>query len=48
MSSLQEALAFKEQLAAIDGVTDVIWLDDVVDLKQPLEMADAGDVEDLL
>lgn len=43
--TLQEALAFKEQLAAIDGVSDVTWLDDVIDLKAPLEMADQETVE---
>ncbi|WP_307392594.1 efflux RND transporter permease subunit [Bacillus horti] len=43
--TLQEAIAFKEQLSAIDGVSDVTWLDDVVDLKAPLEMADTDTVE---
>lgn len=43
--SLQEALAFKEQLAAIEGVSDVTWLDDMVDLKAPLEMANREMVE---
>jgi uncharacterized protein len=43
--SLQEALSLKEKLSAIDGVGEVIWLDDVVDLKTPLEMADAETVE---
>ena len=43
--SLQEALSIKEKLSAIDGVGDVIWLDDVVDLKTPLEMADKKTVE---
>ncbi|MGM0837324.1 MAG: efflux RND transporter permease subunit [Bacillota bacterium] len=43
--SLQEALTHKEELSAIDGVGDVLWLDDVVDLKTPLEMADAEMVE---
>ncbi|MBM7619978.1 putative RND superfamily exporter protein [Bacillus tianshenii] len=43
--SIQEALSFKEQLEAIDGVGDVLWLDDVVDLKTPLEMADSKMVE---
>jgi uncharacterized protein len=43
--SLQEALRVKEELSAIDGVGDVIWLDDVVDLKTPLEMADKETVE---
>jgi uncharacterized protein len=43
--SIQEALLFKSKLAAIDGVTDVTWLDDVIDLTTPLEMADQETVE---
>ncbi|MDX5474716.1 MAG: MMPL family transporter, partial [Bacillaceae bacterium] len=43
--TIQEALLYKEKLAAIDGVSDVIWLDDVIDLKTPLEMADKETVE---
>lgn len=38
--SLQEALNYKEKLKAIDGISDVLWLDDVIDLKEPLSMAD--------
>ncbi|WP_083547404.1 efflux RND transporter permease subunit [Virgibacillus halodenitrificans] len=43
--SIQEALAYKEQLAAIDGVSDVTWLDDAIDIKTPIEMADEDTVE---
>ncbi len=43
--SIPEALEIKEQLAAIDGVSDIIWLDDVVDLKTPLEVADQDTVD---
>lgn len=43
--SITEALAYKEKLEAIDGVTGVTWLDDVIDLKKPLEMADPDTVE---
>jgi predicted RND superfamily exporter protein len=43
--SIQEALEYKEKLASLDGVSDVLWLDDVIDLKKPLETADAGTVE---
>ncbi|MGA8941493.1 MAG: MMPL family transporter, partial [Thermoactinomyces sp.] len=43
--TIQEALAFKEKLAAVDGVSDVTWLDDVIDIKAPLEMADEEIVE---
>ncbi|WP_234998589.1 efflux RND transporter permease subunit [Salirhabdus sp. Marseille-P4669] len=43
--SIQEALAFKEKLAAIDGVSGVMWLDDAIDIKTPIEMADGDTVE---
>ncbi|WP_416151665.1 efflux RND transporter permease subunit [Salipaludibacillus sp. HK11] len=43
--SVQEALQVKEKLAAIDGVNDVTWLDDAVDIKTPLEIADKDTVE---
>lgn len=43
--TVQEALVFKEKLSAIDGVKDVLWLDDVIDLQIPLEMADRKIVE---
>ncbi|ROR30649.1 hypothetical protein EDD66_102303 [Mobilisporobacter senegalensis] len=44
--SIMEALEYKQQLGEIDGVTQVIWLDDMVDMKQPLEMNDPDTVED--
>lgn len=43
--SIQKALAFKEKMEAIDGVSGVMWLDDVMDMKTPIEMADADTVE---
>ncbi|WP_245547048.1 efflux RND transporter permease subunit [Evansella cellulosilytica] len=43
--TVQEALIFKEELSAIDGVYDVTWLDDEIDLKTPLEMANEDTVE---
>ncbi len=43
--SVTEALERKAELAAIDGVSDVMWLDDVMDVKQPLETADPKIVE---
>ncbi|TYS67639.1 RND family transporter [Sutcliffiella horikoshii] len=43
--TIQEAVTYKEKLEAIDGVAEVIWLDDVVDLKTPLEIADQEMVE---
>src|SRR5699024_4848195 len=43
--SVQEALAFKDELEAIDGVKEVSWLDDAMDIRTPLEVADAEMVE---
>lgn len=43
--SIPKALEYKEKLEAIDGVTDVTWLDDAVDLKEPLETQDIEEVE---
>lgn len=38
--TIQEALVYKEELEAVDGVSGMMWLDDVVDLRTPLEMID--------
>ena len=35
--TVPEALAYKEKLCAVDGVTDVTWLDDVASVTQPLD-----------
>lgn len=43
--SIQEAIWYKQQLMEIDGVSGVMWLDDVVDVKTPLQMADQATVE---
>lgn len=43
--SVQEALQYKEALEEIEGISDVMWLDDVLDVKTPLEMADQDTVE---
>ncbi len=43
--SLTEALSYKEKLSAIDGVSQVLWLNDIVDVKKPLEMADSKQVD---
>ena len=42
--SVPEALAYKQALEAIDGVTDVTWLDDAADVEQPLETLDQDTV----
>lgn len=43
--SVTQALDYKNELEAIDGVSGVTWLDDIVDLKVPLEMANEDTVE---
>ena len=43
--NLQQALEYKKKLEAIPGVSNVMWLDDVVDLKKPLQAEDSGLVE---
>lgn len=43
--SIQEALDVKRDMEAIDGVSEVTWLDDVVDIKTPIETMDADTVE---
>lgn len=43
--TIQEALEYKEKIANIDGVVEILWLDDVIDLTIPIEMADSGTVE---
>jgi predicted RND superfamily exporter protein len=43
--SLQKALELKEELQEIEGVTEVLWLDDIINLKEPIEIADQDTVE---
>ncbi|WP_040195526.1 efflux RND transporter permease subunit [Candidatus Soleaferrea massiliensis] len=43
--SIPQALSYKERLSSLEGVGGVSWLDDVLDLKQPLETADQSIVE---
>src|SRR5690625_275368 len=43
--SIQEAMNYKEKLEDIDGVSDVMWLDDVMDITTPIEMQDDDTVE---
>lgn len=43
--SLTEALKIKEQIAGVDHVKEVLWLDDTVDLQTPLQVQDAATVE---
>lgn len=43
--TIPEALEYKEKIAAVDGVTDVTWLDDSVSLTTPLSMMDQDMLE---
>ena len=43
--TIPQALEYKEKLEAVDGVTSVSWLDDVVDIHIPLEMQDEEEIE---
>lgn len=43
--SIADALEYKEKIAAVEGVTDITWLDDVISLEEPLETQDTDTVE---
>ncbi len=43
--TIPEALEYKERLLTIDGVDNVLWLDDVVDIYLPIDMIDQTTVE---
>lgn len=43
--TIPEALALKEEITGCEGVLSVTWLDDVVDIVQPIETLDADTVE---
>ena len=43
--SVPQALEYKEKLLAVDGVTDVTWLDDAASVTVPLETLDTDTVE---
>ena len=38
--TIPEALEYKEKISKVDGVTDVMWLDDSVNINEPLETQD--------
>lgn len=42
---IQGALQYKEKLEDIDGVSGVMWLDDVMDITTPIEVEDDDTVE---
>ena len=43
--SIAKALETKKKIAAVEGIKEVIWLDDMIDIKKPLEIADRETVE---
>ena len=43
--TIPKALEIKEKLLKIDGVSDVTWLDDVANIKEPLETLDNEIIE---
>ena len=43
--SLMQALEIREQIAGADYVKEVLWLDDTVNLKTPLQVQDTSTVE---
>ena len=43
--SIRQAMNYKQKLSEIGGVSEVLWLDDAIDVKQPIEIADAETVE---
>lgn len=44
--TLTQALDYKSRLINTEGISRVLWLDDVIDLKEPIEMADQDLVDD--
>lgn len=42
--TIPEALSYKEKIEAVEGVTEVTWLDDVVSITTPIAMLDADTV----
>ncbi len=43
--SIPEALDYKEKIAAVDGVAEVLWLDDTADVSLPEAFIDADTME---
>ena len=43
--TVPQALSYKEKIEAVDGVTEVTWLDDAVSVDVPLETMDKDTVE---
>ena len=43
--TLMEALAIKREIENLEHIDSVMWLDDMADLRQPLEMGDPSTIE---
>lgn len=43
--TVPEALEYKSKISAVEGVSSVTWLDDSIDITEPLETADSKVVE---
>lgn len=43
--SIVDALKYKEMIKKVDGVDDIQWLDDVVNIKEPLELENQDTIE---
>lgn len=43
--TIPEALEYKNKIAEVDGVTEVLWLDDSIDITEPLSTVDTDTIE---
>lgn len=43
--SIPEALEYKEEISKVEGVSEVTWLDDAIDVTQPIEIQNQKTVE---
>lgn len=43
--TIPEALEYKQKFASVEGVSEVLWLDDAADIKTPAEMMDLNTLE---
>ena len=43
--TIPEALEYKDEIKNVEGVTNVTWLDDAVDIKKPMAMLDTEVVQ---
>ena len=43
--SIAKAMEYKDKIAAVDGVTDITWLDDAANITEPLRFIDADTLD---